>query len=93
MLQHPEASESDAVAYLQGFADSTMQQRVNVVLRSTTLPKASKRLHLHMANVMHTFYRDSDAYTAATDLLYESIDNVLFNPVPELRWMHVEINP
>jgi hypothetical protein len=84
MLEHPEASESDAVAFLREFADSTMQELTKEVLRTTALPKASKRLHLHMAKVFHTFYRDSDAYCEATDLLSESIHKVLFNPVPEL---------
>nr|BEH00593.1 isoprene synthase [Calohypnum plumiforme] len=84
MLDHPGASESDAVAYLQELVDSTMQELTKEVLRTTALPQSSKRLHLHMAKVFHTFYRDTDAYCVPTELLAESIDKVLFAPLPGL---------
>lgn len=70
-------SESDTMAYLQELVNTLLKE----VLRTTMLPRASKQVHLHMGEVLHSYYRSSDAYSTPTDLFNESINKILFTPL------------
>lgn len=59
-----------------------MQQLSYEVLRFTALPSACKRIHFHMARIMHAFYRDCDGFSSATAMSV-FVKKVLFQPVPE----------
>ena len=84
MLEHRAAvhSDAEAIAHLQESVDSTMQQLAyEVFMRSTAVPPACKRVHFHMARVLHAFYKDTDGFTSTT-AMSEFVTRVLFQPVP-----------
>lgn len=81
MLEN-QASEAEAIAYLQEFVDSTMQQLTYEVLRSTAVPPACKRIHFEMCRINQCFYKETDGYSSLTAMA-GFVKKVLFEPVPE----------
>jgi hypothetical protein len=81
MLEN-QASEAEAIAYLQEFVDCTMQQLTYEVLRSTAVPPACKRIHFEMCRINQCFYKDTDGYSSLTAMA-GFVKKVLFEPVPE----------
>jgi hypothetical protein len=82
MREHPEVSEAEAEAYLRELADMSMQQLTKELLQESALPNSCNKIHFGMATVVQTFWRDTDAYTTLTTRLSDSVNKLLFEPMP-----------